>query len=50
MTARQQQELKRLRRLRILLRAIMEAGQIMLMSDEATNNELIRLSGARGVE
>lgn len=50
LTSRQRAELERLRQLRRILRGVMEAGEIMLMSDEETNNELIRLAGARGVE
>lgn len=42
-------EIAKLRRLRKLLREIMEAGQIMLMCDEEIASEIIKLSGARGV-
>lgn len=48
--SRREQELRNLRRLRRLLREIMEAGEILLMSSTEKNNELIKLSNARGVE
>lgn len=47
---RQERELARLRELRRLLRGVMERGEILLMGDEKTNTQLIRLAGARGVE
>lgn len=47
---RKQRELARLRELRLLLRDVMEAGQILLLADPETNARLIQLAGARGVE
>ena len=46
---RRHHELMRLRRLRQLLRKVMEEGKILLMASEQENDELIKLAGARGV-
>ena len=42
-------ELRELRRLRKLLRQVMEAGHLLLMADHETNQELIKLARARNV-